>query len=113
MTTTRNHVVFGALQENVLNRLAEVCDVAVNGDLDAAASVARAEMPRLVAGLRALVLQHRPDENGQCVQCVAGRWWRRIAVPCHVLLELQLSMMNYDQKPIRPSRHRARGRRWS
>jgi len=100
MTATQNHMVFTVLQGNVLSRLDEACDVAVNGDLDAAASVARREMPRLAAGLRALVMQHGPDENGQCVQCAAGRWWRRSTVPCHVLLELQLAMMNYDERPM-------------
>ncbi|WP_158854640.1 hypothetical protein [Saccharothrix deserti] len=110
MTMTRdNKVVFGALQEEVFAHLDAACDIALEGDEHAAASTARAELPRLVAGLRVLLAQHVPDANGHCRSCRVGRWWRRTPVPCRVLLEYQLAVC--EGSTHQPKHRSRKGRR--
>lgn len=105
--TTHNLVTFASVQEDLLGQLELARDVVVHGDEQAAASVARSELPRFVAGLRALVERHQPDADGFCQECRTGRWWRRPRVPCQVLLEFRLAMLDSDTRPLRPSKHRA------
>lgn len=104
-------MTFRALHEDLLREFAAITDVAVNGDRDAAAEIARRHVPRLVAGLRAVLAEHVPDEQGQCAVCVSGRWWRRGPRLCRLLTEFRLAMVTYDQKPLSRARHRLCPRR--
>lgn len=99
-------MVFRVVREDMLRELLAIADVAVNGNRDDAAEVARRHLPRLIAGLKAVLARHVPDEYGHCVVCVTGRRWRRGPRLCRVLTEFQLAVVNYDQQPLRPARHR-------
>jgi len=104
MIGTDDALVFRAVRENVLGQFADVVDVAVNGDREAAAEVARRHLPRLVAGLRALLADHVPDADGHCAACGSRR--RRGPRLCRQLTEFQLAIVAYDQNPLRAARHR-------
>lgn len=103
MVARNNNVVFAALHERLWGDLEAMCDVVLDGDDRTAAVVARGELPALIAGLHALLALHVPDENGHCQQCRGGRWWRRVPVPCRVLLEFQLAR---DDTATHRPRHR-------
>ncbi len=104
MTGTDDALVFRAVRENVLGQLADLADIAVNGDRDTAAEIARRHLPRLLAGTRALLADHVPDSDGHCVACASR--WRRGPRLCRQFIEFQLAIVAYDDKPVRPARHR-------
>ncbi|MEU4449506.1 hypothetical protein AB0K14_40635 [Actinosynnema sp. NPDC050801] len=103
MVASNNNVVFAALRERLWADLDAMCDVVLGGDDHTVAVVTRGELPGLIAGLQALLALHVPDENGHCRQCRSGRWWRRVPVPCRVLLEFQLAR---DDAVTHQPRHR-------
>jgi hypothetical protein len=104
MTGTDDALVFRAVRESVLGQFADLADIAVNGDRDAAAEIARRHLPRLVAGMRALLAGHVPDSDGHCVACASRR--RRGPRLCRQFTEFQLAIVAYDERPLRPARHR-------
>jgi hypothetical protein len=106
-----NEVVFATLRDSMLHELDSTVDTVTRGHQRDAVSVARQELPRLVAGLRALIALHVPDEEGFCVQCGRGRWWRRQHAPCRVLLAYHIAIKDFDDLPsVEPAKHRATGR---
>lgn len=66
----------------VLDTLDSVDQLAVDGASEALLPLARDELHRLTGGLRALLDEHRPDENGRCPVCPSGMRARRW--PCQV-----------------------------
>jgi hypothetical protein len=71
-----------ALRHAVLDQLDRLDLVATEGEPEALLAIARSELYRLSASLRALLDEHRPDENGRCRVCpgtLRGRRW-----PCTV-----------------------------
>lgn len=102
-----NNLVSAEVRREVLAHLELACDVAMNGDDPAAASVARRELPGLVAGLRALLAEHVFDVNGYCRTCRSSRWWRRTPGPCTALLTFRLGMTRGTEAPR--ARHRRLG----
>jgi hypothetical protein len=52
VTGTDDALVFRAVRESVLGQFADLADIAINGDRDAA-EIARRHFPRLAAGMRA------------------------------------------------------------
>jgi len=76
MTTGPNLVLYGELTADLVDTLTAVMRVVEQGDDETAANVARSELPGLVAGIRTVLGEHTPDENGDCRKCSVG-WWRR------------------------------------
>jgi len=107
MSGTDDALVFRAVREKVLDQFTDLVDIALNGDRDTAAEIARKHLPRLLAGLRALLADHVPDADGHCVACASRR--RRGPRLCRKFTEFQLAIVTYDERPLRPARHR----RWS
>lgn len=70
------------LRAAVLRRLAQLDDLARNGDADDLLPMARAELRRLTDGWRLLLTAHQPDADGRCRVCPA-RFGRR-RWPCRV-----------------------------
>jgi hypothetical protein len=84
--------MFRELDESMSAQLGTLADFVVRADDAALASVAKSEIPPLVATVRALLEEHKPDANGQCRVCKVRRvrflffWWRRPNVPCRAYL---------------------------
>lgn len=75
-------VPFPGDHDAVLDTLDSVDRLAVDGASEALLPLARDELHRLTGGLRALLDEHRPDENGRCPVCPSGMRARRW--PCQV-----------------------------
>lgn len=70
------------LRDAVWERLNMLSELADRADAPSLVSVARSELPRLTEGWRSLLLQHEPNERGDCPTC-STRWHRQKA-PCSV-----------------------------
>ncbi|MGW6936863.1 hypothetical protein ACWGE0_42920 [Lentzea sp. NPDC054927] len=87
-----NLVLFAELRKRLDDHLDLVQRVAIDGDATSALPIMRREVPGLVAALRELVEEHLPDENGSCAKCRSGPFWRRVSVPCRMLLKVHLAL---------------------
>ncbi|MCS7478248.1 hypothetical protein ACFFQW_10695 [Umezawaea endophytica] len=84
--------VFSQLDKSLHEHLATVAQMAARGDDQTVAELARAELPRIVAAIKALLDEHQPDEHGRCPTC-RTRWWsRRRPAPCRAYLSAQLCL---------------------
>jgi hypothetical protein len=84
--------VFSQLDKSLNEHLSTLVRLADHADDQAAAELARAELPRVVAVVKALLDEHRPDEHGRCPTC-RTRWWsRRSPSPCRAYLGAQLCL---------------------
>ncbi|MFD9734696.1 hypothetical protein [Umezawaea sp. NPDC059074] len=84
--------VFSQLDKSLHEHLATVARLAAIGDDQTVAELARAELPRIVAAIKALLDEHQPDEHGRCPTC-RTRWWsRRLPAPCRAYLSAQLCL---------------------
>lgn len=63
----------------------------VAGDREAAL-LSRAELPRVVAALRALLEEHSPDDDGRCPTC-RTRLFTRAPAPCRAYLTAHLCLL--------------------
>jgi hypothetical protein len=57
-----------------------------------AAQLARAELPRIVAALQALLDEHHPDSQGRCPTC-RTRLFTRAPAPCRAYLTAHLCLL--------------------
>ena len=79
--------------------LADIGQRAQTGDDLNAINLARFELPRIVAALRAVLGEHEPDENGRCRTC-RGRRLGRSAAPCRAYLTAHLCLLvTEDDQP--------------
>lgn len=107
-----NLVLFSELRQRLMDHLDLVSRIATDGDGASALSMARQEVPKLVAALRVLVDEHQPDENGCCKKCRRGPIWRRVSSPCRMLLNVHLAAgaataTTRERMCWRPKRHQA------
>jgi hypothetical protein len=84
--------IFGHLEASLHDYLADVSRRAQTGDELAAANLARSELPRVAAALRAVLAEHEPDENGRCRTCRTRRFGRA-AAPCRAYLTAHLCLL--------------------
>ncbi|MBW4720026.1 hypothetical protein [Saccharothrix obliqua] len=93
--------VFSQLDKSLHEHLAALERLAATGDEETAAELARAELPRVVAALKALLDEHTPDEHGRCPTCRTNRWSRRLPAPCRAYLGAQLALTATAETPGR------------
>ncbi|CCH34049.1 hypothetical protein ABZ816_09520 [Actinosynnema sp. NPDC047251] len=93
--------VFSQLDKSLHEHLATLVRLASAGDDETAVELARSELPRLVAALRALLAEHSPDEHGRCPTCRSSRWSRRLPAPCRAYLGTQLALTVAAESPGR------------
>jgi hypothetical protein len=96
--------LFGQLDRSLHDRLGFLVSRALRGDDDTALHVARVEVPKIVAALRALLDEHRPDERGRCVTCKRSRFGRKLPSPCRAYLAAHLCLLITEEN--RPGVHR-------
>ncbi|MET9628285.1 hypothetical protein ABZX92_12555 [Lentzea sp. NPDC006480] len=106
-----NLVLFSELRRRFQEHLDLVSQVAADGDGQSALFVMRQDVPGLVAALRVLTDEHQPDENGNCRKCRSGPFWRRVAAPCRMLLQVHLAVgaataTTRERTHWNPRRHR-------
>lgn len=103
--------VFSHLDKSLHDHLSDLMRLAANADDRTAVGLARAELPRMVAALKALLDEHRPDENGRCTTCRSRRFSRRTPSPCRAYLaaHLCLTITSEDQPTTRGETKSRRG----
>jgi len=84
--------VFSQLDKSLHEHLDTLVRLAGRGDDETVVELARSELPRVVAALRALLDEHQPDEHGRCPTCRSRRWSRRLPSPCRAYLSAQLCL---------------------
>ncbi|MBB5955829.1 hypothetical protein FHS29_002410 [Saccharothrix tamanrassetensis] len=93
--------VFSQLDKSLHEHLDTLVRLAATGDDETATELARSELPRVVAALRALLDEHTPDEHGRCPTCRTRRLSRRLPAPCRAYLGAQLAMTVAAESPGR------------
>ena len=97
--------VFSQLDKSLHEHLATLVRLAATGDDGTAADLARSELPRVVAAVKALLDEHTPDDRGRCPTC-RTRWWsRRLPSPCRAYLTTQLCLTVFDDEPSGRRKH--------
>lgn len=97
--------VFSQLDKSLHEHLAALVRLATTGNDETAVELARSELPRVVAAVKALLAEHTPDERGRCPKC-RTRWWsRRMPSPCRAYLGAQLCLTVEDDELSGPRRH--------
>ncbi|MGH3437686.1 MAG: hypothetical protein ACRDRN_14575 [Sciscionella sp.] len=86
-------VVYRELHESVRHRLADLEALSATSDGPATAELAREELPKLIAGLRALLEAHQPDGRGHCPTCRRRLLRRRSPSPCRAYLSTYLCLL--------------------
>ena len=89
--------IFGQLERSLADYLTDITYRAQFGDERAAAIVARYELPRLVAALKAVLDEHSPVEFGRCPRCRTSRFGRAVA-PCRAYLTAHLCLVVTEEE---------------
>lgn len=93
-----SRTIFGHLKASVHDHVAGVITSAETADGSAALYLARSELPRVAAALRAVLDEHRPDERGRCRSCRRRRFGRA-PTPCRAYLTAHLCLLTADDDP--------------
>lgn len=80
--------LFGHLEASLHGYLSDLEHRAPAGD----PALARVELPRVIAALRALLDDHRPDADGRCPTC-RTRLFTRAPAPCRAYLTAHLCLL--------------------
>lgn len=75
-------VLSSALREATYGWLDRLEIVVAGADAASLAALAQTELVRMVAAWRALLAEHKPDQDGRCRRC--SGWRHRRACPCSV-----------------------------
>ena len=89
--------IFGQLETSLADYLTDITYRAQFGDERAVSTVARFELPRLVAALKAVLDEHSPDEHGRCPRCRTRRFGRAPA-PCRAYLTAHLCLVVTEEE---------------
>lgn len=89
--------IFGQLETSLADYLTDITYRAQFGDERAASTIARFELPRLVAALRAVLDEHAPDEYGRCPRCRTRRFGRAPS-PCRAYLTAHLCLVVTEEE---------------
>lgn len=95
--------IFGQLETSLADYLTNITYRAQFGDEQAAALVARLELPRVVEALKAVLDEHTPDQNGRCPNCRTRRFGRAPA-PCRAYLTAHLCLVVTEEETTTPLR---------
>jgi hypothetical protein len=86
--------LFGQLDRSLHDHLGTLVDTCRRADEDALIELARAELPKMVTALRALLDEHQPDARGRCATCRGhGVRRRRSLAPCRAYLAAHLCLI--------------------
>ncbi|WP_154814895.1 hypothetical protein [Actinophytocola xinjiangensis] len=88
--------VFGELESSLAGYLTDVTKRTRLGDDRSVAALARAELPRLVVALRAVLDEHSPDSGGRCSRCRRRRFGR-VPSPCRAYLTAHLCLVAVEE----------------
>ncbi|MFI9816405.1 hypothetical protein [Saccharothrix variisporea] len=94
--------VFSQLDKSLHDHLAALVHLSATADDPTAADLARTELPRVVAALRALLDEHTPDPHGRCPTCRthrSRRFSRKLPSPCRAYLGAQLALTVTAETP--------------
>jgi len=91
--------IFGQLETSLADYLTNITYRAQFGDEQAAALVARLELPRVVEALKAVLDEHSPDANGRCPSCRTRRFGRAPA-PCRAYLTAHLCLVVTEEETL-------------
>jgi hypothetical protein len=100
--------VFSQLDRSLHEHLATLVRLASTGDDETAVELARCELPRVVAAVKALLDEHTPDVHGRCPTCRTRRWSRRLPAPCRAYLGAQLCLTVAGDDPSDGNRRHLR-----
>lgn len=91
--------VFSQLDKSLHEHLSDLMRLAAKADDRTAVGLARAELPRMVTALKALLDEHQPDANGRCPTCRTRRFSRRLPSPCRAYLAAHLCLTITRDEP--------------
>lgn len=97
--------LFGQLDRSLHTHLGDLVRQAQRGDDGTALDLARVELPKIIAALRALLDEHQPDERGRCPTCRRGRFSRKSPSPCRAYLAAHLSLVTVEDAHLGDRRH--------
>jgi hypothetical protein len=97
--------LFGQLDRSLHTHLGDLVRQAERGDDPTALDLARVELPKIIAALRALLDEHQPDERGRCSTCKRGRFNRKLPAPCRAYLAAHLCLVIADDAHLGDQRH--------
>ena len=86
---------FGQMAASLRGYLAEISTRAETGH--GVTDLARLELPRVIAALRALLADHHPDADGRCPTC-RTRLFTRAPAPCRAYLTMHLCLLSAEEE---------------
>jgi hypothetical protein len=99
VTVVVNNTIFGHLESSLNGYLVELTRRGESADTTTALRIANHELPRVVAALRAVLDEHRPDDRGRCPTC-RRRLFGRAPAPCRAYLAAHLCLLvTEDDQP--------------
>jgi hypothetical protein len=97
--------IFGHLEASLRGYLTDMTGRVKSANEVTAANLARCELPRMAAALRAVLDEHEPDGQGRCRTCRPRRFGRPPA-PCRAYLTAHLCLLiNEDDDPVPGGTH--------
>jgi hypothetical protein len=94
-----NNSIFGHLETSLNGYLSDLTRRGESADPAVATRIAHGELPRVVAALRAVLDEHRPDDQGRCPTC-RRRFFGRAPAPCRAYLAAHLCLLvTEDDQP--------------
>lgn len=102
-------VLSSALRDAIYGWLDRLDAVVAAADDPSLAVLAETELIRLAVTLRALLAEHKPDEDGRCPRC--SGWRRRRGYRCSVWVTVHRHLIVDDAAACEVGRHTMNGAR--